>query len=130
MLDDLGLTWEEFCHDYAGISHRHANDLIRQYDRFGDLYFRLSEIVRVSPETFQQIAGHVDGDTVDIDGEHLKLVPENAAKTRAAIQSLRNQVRHPPAPARPAAGVIELRSLSVYAVNKFREVARGLLAAG
>ena len=165
MLDDLGLTWEEFCHDYAGISHRHANDLIRQYDRFGDPYFRLSEIVRVSPETFQQIAGHVDGDTVDIDGEKLPLVPENAAKIRAAIHSLRNQVRHPPAPARPPAGVIELqlrvdalaadltktiaalhpvpnpppayeagdraelRSLSVYAVNKFREVARRLGAA-
>lgn len=61
ILDDLGLTWGEFCHDYAGISHRHANGLIRQYDRFGDPYFRLSEIVRVSPETFPQIAGHVDG---------------------------------------------------------------------
>ena len=163
MLDDLGLTWEEFCHDYAGISHRHANDLIRQYDRFGEPYFRLSEIVRVSPETFQQIAGHVDGDTVEIDDEKLPLVPENAAKIRAAIQRLRLQVRR--APERPAAGVIELqlrvdalaadlakaiaalhpvptpppayeagdraelRSLCVYAVNKFRDVARRLGAA-
>jgi len=164
ILDDLGLTWEEFCHDYAGISHRHANDLIRQYERFGDPYFHLSEIVRVSPETFQQIAGHVvadnGADTLELDGHKLALVPENAAKIRAAIQSLRSQVRHPPA--RPPAGVIELqlrvdslaadlvkaiaalhpvpnpppphesadrielRSLSVYAVNKFRNCARQL----
>lgn len=164
MLDDLGFTWEEFCTDYAGISRRHADHLIQQYAQFGDTYFRLSEIARVSPKTFQQIAPHVTSenavDALDIDGEKLPLIPENAAKIRAAIQSLRNQVRHPPAPARPPAGVTELqirvdalasdisraiaalppaipsdadrpalRSLAVYAVNKFRNVARQLGAA-
>lgn len=168
-LDDLGLTWDEFCTGYAGISRRHADHLILQYARFGDTYFRLSEIAHVSPQTFQQIAGHLSSDNaadvLEIEGEKLKLVPENAAKIRAAIHSLRSQVRHPPAAPRPTAGVIELqlrvdalvadlvkaigalhpvpnpppaydaadrlelRSLSVYAVNKFREVARRLGAA-
>ena len=50
-------------------------------------------------------------DAPEIDGEKLTLVPENAAKIRDAIQSLRNQV--------PA-----LRGLSVYDVNKFRNFAR------
>lgn len=169
MLDSLGLTWDEFCHDYAGISRGHADHLIRQYNEFGDAYFRLSEIARVSPKTFEQIAGHVvssDGaDALELDGEKLPLIPENAAKIRAAIQSLRNQVRHSPAPARPPAGVIELQirvdalaaelakaiaalnpaapapapesngeraalsGLAVYAVNKFRNLARQLGAA-
>lgn len=159
MLDDLGLTWEEFCKDYAGLSRGHADHLIRQYDQFGDAYFRLSEIARVSSNTFQQIAGHVVSDNgaeaLEIDGQKLALVPENAAKIRAAIQSLRNQVHRPPAPPRPPAGVIELharvdalaadlskaiaalpplsederaalRALGGYAVNKFRNLARQL----
>jgi hypothetical protein len=113
MLDDLGLTWDEFCQDYAGISRRHADSLISQYDHFGDTFFRLSEIARVSFKTFRQIAGHVvsdnGGDALEIEGQKLALVPENAARIRAAIQSLRNQVRRPPAPPRPSAGVIELQ---------------------
>ena len=113
LLDDLGLTWEEFCQDYAGISRRHADHLIQQYAQFGDAYFRLSEIARVSPKTFEQIASHVvpdnGADVLEIDGQKLPLVPENAAKIRAAIHTLRSQVRHPPAPPRPPAGVVELQ---------------------
>jgi len=113
ILDDLGLTWDEFCKEYAGISRGHADQLIRQYDQFGDAYFRLSEIARVSTRTFEQIARHVvsdnGADALEIDGQKLALVPENAPKIRAAIQSLRNQVRRPPAPQRPRAGIIELR---------------------
>ncbi len=162
MLEDLGLTWEEFCQDYAGISRGHADHLIQQYDRFGDPYFRLSEIAHVSPKTFEQIAPHVvsgnGADVLEVDGEKLALVPENAAKIRAAIHSLRNQVRRQPP--RPPAGVIELqvrvdalaadiakaiealnsrapceaeraalRGLSVYSLNKFRNLARQLGAA-
>src|SRR5690242_1830204 len=79
ILDDLGLTWEEFCTDYAGLSRRHADHLIQQYEQFGDPYFRLSEIARVSPKTFQQIAGHVvpdnGADALEIEGQKLALVP-------------------------------------------------------
>ncbi len=157
MLDDLGFTWEEFCKDFAGISRAQADHLIRQYDQFGDAYFRLSEIARVSSKTFEKIAGRVDGDTLEIDGEKLLLIPENAPRIRAAIQTLRNQVRRPPAPSRPPSDVVELQvridaiaedlgkairalkpdthpscerpslsSLCVYAMNKFRVLARQL----
>ena len=94
ILDSLGLTWDEFCTEHAGISCGHADHLILQYNKFGDAYFRLSEIARVSSKTFQQIAGHVvsdnGGDVLEIEGQKLALVPENAAKIRAAIHSLRN----------------------------------------
>lgn len=109
MLDDIGLTWDEFCKDYAGLSRPHADSLIRQYEQFGDAYFRLSEIARVSSKTFQQIASRVDADAIEIDGQKVALVPENAPRIRAAIQTLREQVRRPPAPARPPAGVVELQ---------------------
>lgn len=109
MLDDLGFTWEEFCTLHAGISRRHADNLIHQYERFGDAYFRLSEIAPVSPKTFQQIAAQVTAETIEVDGQLLALTPENAPKIRAAIQSLRRQVQHPSGDPRPSAGMIELQ---------------------
>ena len=114
MLDDLGFTWEEFCTLHAGISRRHADNLIHQYERFGDAYFRLTEIAPVSPKTFQQIAAQVTPDTIEIDGQPLALTPENAPKIRAAIQLLRHQIQHPSRgeaerDPRPPANVIELR---------------------
>ena len=117
MLDDLGFTWEEFCTLHAGISRRQADNLIHHYERFGDAYFRLTEIAPVSPKTFQQIAAQVTPDTIDIDGQPLALTPENAPRIRAAIQSLRRQLQHPSNDQptdpsndpRPPANVIELR---------------------
>lgn len=105
----LGLTWEEFCSQYAGISRAHADGLIRQLDEFGDTYFRLSEIARISPETYRQIAPHIDGDTIEIEGEKLALSPENAPKIRSAILQLRAQLRQA-REQNPARGVVELQS--------------------
>ncbi len=117
MLDDLGFTWEEFCTLHAGLSRRHADNLIHQYERFGDAYFRLTEIAPVSPKTFQQIAAQVTPDTIEIEGQPLTLTPENAPRIRAAIQSLRRQLQQPSNDQshdqhngpRPPANVIELR---------------------
>lgn len=151
MLDEVGLTWEEFCKDYAGISRPHADSLIRQYDQFGDAYFRLSEIARISPRAYQQIAPRIHGNSIEIDGVKIAIAPENAPRIRAAVEALRNQARSAPASTRPSANVIELRirvdalatdaaaairalnpyenpaelrGLVSYAMNKFRKLAR------
>ena len=155
MLDGLGLTWDEFCKDYAGLSRQHADHLIHQYAEFGDAYFRLSEIARVSSRTYRQIAPHVDGETIEIDGEKFALTPANATRIRAAIQSLRQRTRPAAAASRPPADVIELqlrvdgliadiaksvrafrlveslnphRGLIAYAMSKLRALARQLEA--
>ena len=109
ILDELGLTWDEFCKDYAGISRPHADSLIRQHAEFGDAYFRLSEIARISPRNYRRIAARVDGETIEIDGEKLALIPANANRIRAAIYSLRNRPRPATAAVRPPADVVELQ---------------------
>jgi hypothetical protein len=152
MLDELGLTWEEFCKEHAGISRQHADSLIRQHAEFGDAYFRLSEIARVSARTYRKIAPHVDGETIEIDGEKLALTPANATRIRAAIQALCNRPRPAAAAApRPPADLVELQirvdalaedisksiralnsdgsrdghhALVAYAANKFRALLR------
>lgn len=109
MLDDLGFTWDEFCKDYAGISRQHADALIRQHAEFGDAYFRLSEIARVSPRTYRQIAGSVDGESLEINGEKIPLIPANAARIRTAIRALSHRTRPAAAACRPPADLIELQ---------------------
>ena len=84
MLDDLGFTWEEFCTLHAGISRRHADNLIHQYEHFGDAYFRLTEIAPVSPKTFQQIAAQVTPDTIKIEGQPSPSFPKMPPRIRAA----------------------------------------------
>lgn len=87
----LSLTWEEFCTEYAGISRTRADNVIRRLDEFGEAYFRLSEIARISPETYRRIAGRVHGGVIEIDGRKLAMTHENAPQIRAAISKLRPQ---------------------------------------
>ena len=80
LYEKLELTWEEFCKEYAGISREQADRLIRQHEEFGDAYFRLSEIARISPETYRQIASQVSDEGLEFDGRKLALIPENGAQ--------------------------------------------------
>jgi hypothetical protein len=93
LFEKLELTWEEFCKEFAGISRAQADRLIQQHEEFGDAYFRLSEIARISPETYRQIASQVSDEGIEFDGRTLALTPENAPKIRAAIQTLRAQLK-------------------------------------
>jgi uncharacterized protein YPO0396 len=153
--EQLGLSWEEFALQYVGVGRERADALIRQYAEFGEAYFRLSRIARISPATYRQVAPTVENDTVEIDGEKLDLTLPNAVKIRAAIRKMRDQLNQ----AREAAGlrqplaltdlrnrldalVEEARRLSyyyppnssrndlvgltVYAINKWKELAREL----
>jgi hypothetical protein len=88
--EKLGLNWENFCDEQLGISRAYADLLIRQLDTYGPAYFRLSEVARVGPETFQQLAGKVTMDSIEVEGQTLALTPENGPRIRAAIQKLRN----------------------------------------
>jgi hypothetical protein len=93
LYEKLELTWEEFCKEYAGISRAYADKLIQQHEEFGEAYFRLSEIARISPETYRKIASQVSDEGLEFDGRILALTPENAPKIRAAIQTLRAQLQ-------------------------------------
>ncbi len=88
----LGLTWEEFCSQHVGLSRARADAIIQNAREFGESYFRLAEIVPISPQTYRQIDPSVDGETVDLgNGKILALTPENAPAIRAAIAELRKR---------------------------------------
>ncbi len=49
-------SWDEFCPQYLKISRGEADRIIRLLDEFGQVYFELSQLTRISAATFRAIA--------------------------------------------------------------------------
>jgi hypothetical protein len=127
--EHLGLTWEEFCNQQAGISRGTAESVIRRLDEFGESYFRLSAIARISPEAFREIAARITAETIDLDGEQIPLTRENAQKIRAGIQRLRDECRRLTTRYRMGSDITEHRIRlddTIKAVTKRAEIARAI----
>ena len=107
--ETLGITWDEFCPRYAAISRSKADDLIRRLDEFGQDYFRICEVARISPEAYRQIADLVHGETVELEGQAVPLIPENAPRIRLGIRNLRAEINRLAADKRrQSSGIVEL----------------------
>ena len=85
----LGLTWDEFCDQRAGVSRVYADRLIRYLDEFGANYFRLAEVMQISAETFRLIAGSVGDNGIEFNGLNIPINRENRRKILAAVQVAR-----------------------------------------
>src|SRR5262245_55679337 len=88
-------SWEGFCERYAGISRSQADRLIHYFDEFGINYFHITQLTRISPETYRAIAHHVSNDGISFNGEVIPIVLDNTPRLAAAIRQLR-----PPKPTR------------------------------
>jgi hypothetical protein len=84
----LGLTWEQFCQQHAGVSCVYADRLIRHLDEFGANYFRLAELIQISSDTYRLIAGSVADDGMEFGGEKIPLARENRRKLLGAVDAL------------------------------------------
>jgi hypothetical protein len=107
----LNLTWDEFCTEHAGLSRAHADHIIRRLKEFGAAYFRLSEIVRISPQSYRMIEGAVKAEAIEVGGESIPITPENAPRIRQAISALRAELRQAQtAPVRSSLGITHLQA--------------------
>jgi hypothetical protein len=93
MYKQTGLTWDEFCPQYAGICRARADELIRNLTEFGETFFALSNIVRISPDTFRKVQKKIKNDSIEIGAELVPIVPENAARIRRAVQEARRDAK-------------------------------------
>ena len=89
--DQIGLSWPDFCLKYVGLGRERVDALIRQYNEFGEAYFRLSQIARISPDSYRELAPKVAGEVVTIDGKDYPMTAANAVKIRAALIKLRRE---------------------------------------
>jgi hypothetical protein len=123
----LGLSWEEFCGQYAGVSRSYADQLIRNLKEFGEVYFRLSEILHISETAYRAIAATIDGDTIEIEGESIPIVSENAARIRKHIARLRSELDRANDQAqanRPSGSIVNLRTRLDECLREMTRLAR------
>jgi hypothetical protein len=141
-----GLTWDQFCPGRAGITRSVADYIIQCLNEFGEPFFSLCAIVRVSRATFRQIAAHVTKYAIEVDGESISLIPDNTPKIRAAIAKLCGSVRRrhnlsarvdhlldaatQRARAVPQDQVADLRDLARHAIARWTEIDAMLTPAG
>ena len=91
--EGLGLSWEQFCECHVGISHSYAYKLIQRLAEFGPAYFKLTQLARISPESYRAISPAVSTEGIEIDGALLPFTPENAETIRQAIHRLQSEAR-------------------------------------
>jgi hypothetical protein len=93
-------TWKDFCSRYLNMSGTQADRIIRLLEEFGPTYFELSQLTRISPETYRAIEPSVKDGALHCNGETIELDPENAQKVAAAVAELRSALppRKPPKP--------------------------------
>ena len=107
----LNLTWDEFCKQHAGASRAHADEIIRRLEEFGAAYFRLSEIIRISPQSYRTMQATVKGEAIEVGGESIPITPENAPRIRQSISALRTELRRTQAAqARYSLGITQLQA--------------------
>jgi len=84
--------WDDFCPKYLKISRVEADRTIRLWEEFGTAYFELSQLTRVSPQTFRAIAPAIQDGALRYNGEAIALNAENSRKVAAAVADLRRSL--------------------------------------
>jgi len=86
-------TWEAFCGPNLAVSRRHADRLISLLNRFGPIYFEITQLVGLSPRQYLAIEPVVRENSLLVNGEAVSLIPENAPKLLEAIAEVLSQSR-------------------------------------
>lgn len=82
--------WADFCAQFLKMSRTQVDQIIHLLDEFGPGYFELSQLTRISPETYRAIAPAVKNGVLQFQGESIELSAENSRKVAAAVAELRN----------------------------------------
>ena len=118
-------SWRAFCGGHLAITRRHADRLIALLNRFGPIYFELSELIGISPRQYLAIEPALREQGILVNGEALSLIPENAPKVLEAVGVLLRENRRP---ARSAPTPETLRQRVIDLTSRCRELANQLVA--
>ena len=94
-------NWNQFCREHLHMARNQVNHLIDLLNEFGPDYFELSQLTRVSPETYRAILPALHDKSLHVDGEAIALIPANTARISAAVSQLRKAAT-PPEPQKPS----------------------------
>lgn len=90
----FGLDWEQFCPKFLGVSRPTADAQIKKLEEFGDVYFALSDITRMSPATFKAIEGSIREDgAIEFGNEVVPIDKANAPRVREIVAHFQEEIR-------------------------------------
>jgi hypothetical protein len=118
-------SWRAFCGAHLAITRRHADRLIALLNRFGPIYFELSQLVGISVEQYVAIEPAVREDSLVVDGAAISVIPENAPKLLEAVGQL---LRPPHRGQRPASPPETLHARVEALTSRGRAIAGQLVA--
>src|ERR1700686_3130267 len=101
--------WDDFCPRFLKISRSEADRTIKLWEEFGAAYFELSQLTRVSPETFRAIAPAIQDGALHYNGEVIDLNSGNSRKVAAVVAELRSAL--PKRAAEPRSLMREIQSI-------------------
>jgi hypothetical protein len=118
-------SWRAFCGAHLAITRRHADRLIALLNRFGPIYFEISELIGLSPRQYLAIEPALREQGIVVNGEAISLIPENTPKVLEAVgELLRESRRHKP----PARQPVTLRERVIDVTNRCRQLVNELVA--
>jgi hypothetical protein len=82
--------WDEFCSRYLKMSRSEADRHIKLFEEFGPTYFELSQLTRISAETYRAIAPAIEDGVLHFNGDAIPLNAENSRKVAAAVAEMRS----------------------------------------
>jgi hypothetical protein len=82
--------WEDFCPQYLKMCRAEADRIIRLLEEFGPTYFELSQVTRISAETYRAIAPAIENGALHFNGEAIPLNTDNSRKLAAAVAEMRS----------------------------------------
>ena len=81
--------WDDFCPRFLKISRAEDDKIIRLWEEFGASYFELTQLTRVSPETYRLVGPAIQNGALHYQGEAIELNAENSRKVAAVVAELR-----------------------------------------
>jgi hypothetical protein len=116
-------SWRAFCAAYLARSRRHADRLIALLNRFGPVFFELSELTGISAGQYPAVEPAIQQDSLLIDGQAISLIPDNAPKLIEAVDRLLARARRPArTPKSPGAILADLAARGRLIVNQLVEL--------
>ena len=82
-------NWGDFCLKFLAMTRQNADRIIRLLEEFGPAYFQLSQLTRISAQTYRQLAPAISDEGLRVHGDLIALEPSNSEKLAAAVAQLR-----------------------------------------
>jgi hypothetical protein len=82
-------SWRDFCPRYLRMSGAQADKIIHLWEEFGEGFFKLAQLTRISPEAYRAIAPAVRENALHLNGEVIELRPENAHEVARVVARVR-----------------------------------------